>query len=417
MIRRLLSWFVLVLLLAGCAPRMLRPTAIPTALPTATITSVPAPVASPTNPVLPATTITPIPSPQPKALLVLEKGPYLLFTADPSGMRVLWQADGLPDTLFEWGLDESYASGSLNPTGDPVTHLYQVDLRGLLPGTRYFYRISTVKEEVKGNFFSKPADAASLVFYAYGDTRSGPDTQNSIVKNILTKIAADPASQTLVISTGDLMNDPDEQSLQENEFPPQPSSLRTLQASLPKVNVMGNHDGTALFKKYFPYPFTSANDWSFDYGPAHFTIINQYVELAAGTKRWEWLQNDLASSSKSWKFILLHEPGWSAGPHDNNASVQSVIQPLAVKYGVNMILAGHNHYYARAVVNGVVHLTTGGGGAPLYDPEHSWPYVEKTIKAFHYIKLQISGKTLTVQAISPQGEILDEFSILNQDKK
>ena len=78
------------------------------------------------------------------------------------------------------------------------------------------------------------------------------------------------------------------------------------------------------------------------------------------------MRTDLAASAKPWKFIVLHEPGWSAGGgHGNNTTVQNDIQPLAVQYGVAIVFGGHNHYYARANVSGVTHLTMGGGGAPL----------------------------------------------------
>ncbi|MBP9041358.1 MAG: hypothetical protein KBF64_06245, partial [Anaerolineaceae bacterium] len=83
--------------------------------------------------------------------------------------------------------------------------------------------------------------------------------------------------------------------------------------------------------------------------------------------------------------------------------------------GVQMIIAGHNHYYARAEVEGVTHITTGGGGAPLYDPENGWPFIKTKIKEFHYIKYIIDGNVLTAQVITPQGDLLDEFTISLQE--
>lgn len=331
----------------------------------------------------------------------------------------MWQAESekLVDYLFEWGTDEQYSSGSVVPPGDLESHLYSVVLNDLTSGTRYYYRISASREEFLGDFISPSTETADLVFYALGDTRSGTATHDLIAGSILSQIETEPATQTFMISTGDLMDFADEQNLQENEFSPQHSRIRSLLASLPVVNVLGNHDDITLFKKYFPYPYTRTYDWSFDYGPLHVTVINQYNTLSPGTDRWIRLRDDLTFSDKPWKVIALHEPGWSAGPHENNQTVQEVIQALAEEYGVSLIIAGHNHYYARAEVNGVVHLTTGGGGAPLYDPENNWPRVEKTIKAYHYVKLVITGNTMKIQAHSPQGEILDEFLLIKQENK
>ena len=123
-------------------------------------------------------------------------------------------------------------------------------------------------------------------------------------------------------------------------------------------------------------PFSADRYWSFDYGPAHFVMLDQYVDYAVGSPQYTWLVNDLAASTKIWKFIVMHEQGWSTGGgHENNTTVQTIIQPLAELYGVSIVFGGHNRYYARAVVNGVQHLTVGGGGAPLYTPDPGQPFI------------------------------------------
>lgn len=98
------------------------------------------------------------------------------------------------------------------------------------------------------------------------------------------------------------------------------------------------------------------------------------MSYTPGSAEYNWLTNDLASTTKPWKILLFHEPGWSAGgSHANNTTVQTYIQPLCKQYGVDLVLNGHNHYYSRAVVDGVQHITTGGGGAPLYAPNPTYP--------------------------------------------
>ncbi len=407
-LRGLILLFMMTILLTGCKyPASTREQSTPSPSPTH-IEPTFTPFITATASTIPSTSTPGLP-------LDLKKGPYLIFTGTPDGMAVIWQGESNESYLFEWGLDNSFSLGSSTPGADPATSLFQVRLSGLIPATRYLYRISTLTAEVHGSFVMPPANSDSLIFFAFGDTRSGPETMNEITASIMQSIAANPSAQTFVIDTGDLMNIATEESLQENFFAHDQYDIRALLAVMPVVNVMGNHDGTALFKQYFPYPYTRTYDWSFDYGPAHFVIIDQYIDLVQGSERWFWLKNDLSTSQKPWKFILLHEPGWSAGPHENNETVQTVIQPMAVAYGVQMIIAGHNHYYARAEVEGVTHVTTGGGGAPLYDPENGWPFIKARIKAFHYIKFIIEKEVLTAQVLSPQGDLLDEFTMSLQE--
>ncbi|MFH1861413.1 MAG: T9SS type A sorting domain-containing protein [bacterium] len=135
------------------------------------------------------------------------------------------------------------------------------------------------------------------------------------------------------------------------------------------------------------------------------------------TGQLAWLENDLATTTKPWKFIVLHEPGWSAGPpdysgnHGNNTSVQDYIQPLCEQYSVAIVFCGHNHYYSRAVVSGVMHITTGGGGAPLTQPQHGWPDIVTATRAHHYCKVEINGGLLTFTAIKPDGTVIDSFTL------
>jgi hypothetical protein len=181
-------------------------------------------------------------------------------------------------------------------------------------------------------------------------------------------------------------------------------------AEVPYHACMGNHEGSGvLFREYFPYPFVSDRYWSFTYGPVHFLVMDQYVSYAPGSLQLTWLEDELAASTKPWKIVYLHEPGWSAGGHGNNASVQQYIQPLCEAYGVKILLAGHNHYYARCTYNGVQHITTGGGGAPLRTPDPSEPYVRFCAEAHHFCKVEIRGRSLKLTAVRPDGSVLDEF--------
>jgi predicted phosphodiesterase len=327
-------------------------------------------------------------------------------------MKICWQMQTPADSVLEWNQENSLSVNFLQVTSVAKDDLTCAILKDLLPSTRYMYRILSQGAEFSSNFVSlKSANENTLTFWVYGDSRSGPEIRDQIDAAILRSVAAEPSSQTLLISTGDLMDEASEESLQENEFAAgQPDSLQIL-SQLPIVNVMGNHDGTKLFLKYFPYPYTDSFDWSFDDGPVHFVVIDQYYGGDENAPRWQWLRNDLAHSDKVWKIILLHEPGWSAGPHANNSDVQQIIHPIAVKDGVSLVFAGHNHYYARAEVDGVTYITTGGAGAPLYDPEHGYPHILFTDKENHYIQVMVKGQELTLTVLTPQGKIIEQINL------
>lgn len=351
----------------------------------------------------------------------LRKGPYLLYDNNNTQMEVLWQTDATSNDQIQWGLDQNYTGGSASNMEYGSDHQHKYIITGLTPGTKYYYRVTIASNSYTGSFFtSPPTTQTSLKFFAYGDTRTYPVTHNEVAGLVNVVYANDQAYQTFILSVGDLVGDGNSETAWTNEFfPLNQTSIKQMFANIPMLSCRGNHEGAGvLFSKYFPYPYTSNYYWSFDYGPAHFAIVDQYIAYTPGSAQYTWLQNDLAGSTKSWKFIYLHEPGWSAyGGHANNINVQEYIEPLCEQYNVAILFAGHNHYYARAVVNGngatVQHVTSGGGGAPLHTPDPNQPNIVATSMSYHYCKINIvSNELLEFQAVSTSGAVIDQFNIV-----
>ncbi len=347
---------------------------------------------------------------------IMRKAPYLIFNGHNTQMQVLWQLNSTDTCRIEWGSDTLYSLGSVETYEYGTSHQHNYIITNLIPDKKYYYRVSVEQEHYTGTFHSAPDTSAnSLSFFAYGDTRSNPGTHNQVANGMLSVCNADSEFQSIIISVGDLVADGNTESYWDSEFFNHSySGIMNMLANIPYQSCMGNHEGTGtLFKKYFPYPFVNGRYWSFDYGPAHFVVVDQYTSYGPGSAQLTWIQNDLASTTKPWKFIYLHEPGWSAGGHSNNTNVQNYIQPLCIQYNVPIVFGGHNHYYARAVVNNIEHITTGGGGAPLYNPDTTYPYIVKAAMLNHFCKVEIQNMILKFTALTPSGTIIDTFTIVN----
>ncbi|NOX85037.1 MAG: T9SS type A sorting domain-containing protein [Chlorobi bacterium] len=347
---------------------------------------------------------------------LFRKAPYLLFTGNNDEMLIVWQLDSTKTCHVEWGTDTIYADGSVYTEEYGDDHQHKTTLTGLTPNTKYFYRVSCDNTNIEyGSFISGAEESAEEIsFYAYGDTRTNGGIHNQVAKKILDDMSQHPGAQTFIISSGDLVSNGNNESDWQNQFfSPDYGYIREMLANLPYMAAMGNHEGQGvLFHKYFPYPMfvSSRYYYSFDYGPAHFTVIDQFTSYGAGSAQYEWMVNDLASTDKNWKIMVFHEPGWSAGGgHPNNTQVQNVIQPLCVQYGVQLVINGHNHYYARAVVNGIDHITTGGGGAPLYNPNPNADSIVIVSRKYHYCRVDIAGDTLTYTVIDKDGNVIETF--------
>jgi hypothetical protein len=347
-----------------------------------------------------------------------KKGPYLIYPGDNTQMTVLWQMSGTIGCTLEWGLDTSYSTGSTATSEYGGDHQHKYTITGLTPGTKYYYRVTAGAAQGTGSFRTAPAtDATSVKMLVYGDTRTYPADHSAVSAGMISTFTGDPNFQTVLLHSGDWVNTNSESDWTNEFFNRDYAPALQMQASLPIQGCMGNHEGSGtIYMKYYPYPYVGNRYWSFDYGPAHIVILDQYVSYSPGSAQYNWLVSDLSTSTKQWKFIVLHQPGWTAGgSHGNDASVQNYIQPLCEQYGVQIVFGGHNHYYARADVNDVYHITTGGGGAPLYNPAPGQPYIVTYEKTLHYCKVAIDGNSLSFQAVKPDGSVIDVFYIDKED--
>ena len=375
----------------------------------------------------------------------IKKGPYLVYPGDPTEMTVLWQLAVTQTSTLEWSEHNGAVpvydhSVETSEYGDDHQHKYTI--ANLKPEFKYDYRITVDTHQYPGSFRVAPPDYAyNVKFFVYGDTRTFPADHALVTARMVETFTNDPSYQTFSIHGGDFVTNGDLESNWTDEFFNR-NYLATLQwqANLPLQGCMGNHEYTGVgFAKYWPYPFLDASDGhygSFDYGPAHFAILDQYSNggwsesdrgFMLGAQQLAWLESDLATSDKEWKFVVFHAPGWSAGHPDvpwddpvgqvNDRIIQKEVQPLCETYGVDVILAGDLHYYARSEVNGVHHITTGGGGAPLHNvtldpdnpPEH---LVVGPVSTFEFCTINIKGNQLEFTAIkASDASIIDSFTI------
>lgn len=373
------------------------------------------------------------------------KSPYLLYANDNTQMTVRWQTTGTMAAKIEWGTTAGYGAQALvteNGSGN-YQHQFSYTITGLSPASRTYYRVTAGSATATGSFQTAPAAAATaLTFYAYGDNRDGVNDQENVLSQLLHDLDQDPDNrQTFCLHAGDMVRYGEDESFWVHYFPDVtdtnevefPATLRFL-ASVPVLMALGNHDTYRsdhtlpsrpgdLVRKYWPFAFYAQADrsyYSFDYGPAHFTVLDQYCDSGTytveGSAQYNWLVDDLTNTTKPWKIVLFHEPAWTAslatGFSGDNLDIQRVLCPVFKDKGVKLVIQGHAHYYARCnPPDGLSYLTLGGGGAMLSDPNPLAPSLTVSAEAFHFARFAISGDNLDVLVLDDSGVTLDAFSI------
>lgn len=78
----------------------------------------------------------------------------------------------------------------------------------------------------------------------------------------------------------------------------------------------------------------------------------------------KWLERELEQAGEDWKIPYFHHPLYSSGGrHGSDVDLRQTLEPLFLRYGVTVVLAGHDHLYERIKPqNGIVHFVVGSGG-------------------------------------------------------
>lgn len=122
-----------------------------------------------------------------------------------------------------------------------------------------------------------------------------------------------------------------------------------------------------------------------------------------------WLENALKRSFERWKIVYFHHAIYSGGTrHGSNIELRVRLEPLFVRYGVNVVFSGHDHIYQRfKPQKGITYFVEGASGklrkginasaesAAAFDQDQSFMLVE------------IAGSELTFRTITRTGRVVD----------
>jgi acid phosphatase type 7 len=229
-----------------------------------------------------------------------------------------------------------------------------------------------------------PISGTNLHFAASGDAHFGAGTNRpDLTARIIGQIADPAHGFDCFFSLGDLMG----LGAKNAEWQEALTALSPVSSTLPTGFVAGNHD--TLFngiKNYrslaLPETGTSGDEplyYRVDTGTVHFLVLD--VEWSAETfdkQQSAWLESQLQSlPTGDWKIVLSHGYYYSSGffyhgyQWSDNPETISAITPLFEKYGVDLVMSGHNHQMEYLQKNGITYVICGAlGGKP--DPSRTY---------------------------------------------
>jgi hypothetical protein len=293
----------------------------------------------------------------------------------------------------------------------PSLKVEKTTLTGLQPNTRYEFEAGGV-DVGKGSFKTAPVEATPFRFVVFGDTRSRHDMHRKVVEAIVKRGIPD-----FVLHTGDLVSDGSDSGLWPIFFDIERQLLRSA-AFYP---ALGNHERNS--REFYDYFQVGPPYYSFNWGNAHFSVINSDLGNAASspsareafwTEQTRWLDEDLGKNQKAdFRFVIAHHPPFSAvtSRQGGNPHMTALV-PLFEKHKVTAGFFGHDHNYQRHVKNGIQYIITGGGGAPLYDVGKPDPEITKLVMSTeHFVSVSVDGKTAKVEVLALDGSPIENIEM------
>ena len=375
-----------------------------------------------------------------------------LQRVSPSSVHIHWETTGGTESTVEWGLTESLensATGSASEGFGESKH-HGVELTGLEPGTRYWYR--TVTEDAVSQVYdfvtpALPSAEQSFRLVAVSDMQkswAAPDKFREIIEDgVLAFVEAEfgsdlPSELAMTLVPGDLVdNGWSYDQFAHDFFAPG----ERLWPHVPVYPVPGNHEAdSAYFFDYFNLPPNGSAGylehwWFLDRSNVRVIGLDSNGDYRI-QEQLDWLDDVLAAtcvdSDIDFVFAQLHHPFkselWLPGETGYTGSVVERLEAFSTECGKPSIhFFGHTHGYSRGQSRDHNHLWVNvatAGGAIDYWGEYpqadysefvathdDWGFVVVEIEAGEAPSFRLRRVSRGDEAVTLNNQVRDDLTI------
>ena len=314
--------------------------------------------------------------------------------ASQDSVTVTWYGSNPTGGLLRYGVqggEMNTVTANVAPTSQDGWYKNYVTLTGLAATTTYEYAVSADQDAAhyqEAKTFTTKAfgDAVDYSFLLFGDPQIGSSGNNEKDTagwlNTLAHATAKFPNINFLFSMGDQINayyNYDQSNLAKVEAEYDAFLSAPQIANLPLATELGNHDcgyNTALYGQHFTLPNVSASygqvsgdaygdnpinsesnadgDYYFTYNNTLFMVLNSSCLSVAEHKAF--LEETLAANPNAdWTVVSFHKSIYSVASHVTEADIETLrngLSPVLNDLGIDVVLQGHDHVYARSYIMG-----------------------------------------------------------------
>jgi predicted phosphodiesterase len=257
-----------------------------------------------------------------------------------------------------------------------------------------------------------PLEQKSVRFVVIGDNGTGDDPQYQVAAEM--DAYRKVVGYDFVVMMGDNIYGGHRPKDFDRKFEEPYKPL--LDAGVKFYACLGNHD-TSDETMYKPFNMNGQRYYSFKKGDVQFFVLDSnYMDAT----QLNWVQQQLSASTAKWKIAYFHHPLYSDGRfHGPDVDLRNQLMPLFEKYGINVVMSGHDHVYERFKPEGGIYFfLVGNSGELRYgnlrkgsDIMASGFDTDRT-----FMMVEISGDKIYFQTISRTGQTVDSGVLQHQPK-
>jgi hypothetical protein len=260
---------------------------------------------------------------------------------------------------------------------------------------------------------SLPLKEGSVRFMVVGDTGTGTDKQRELADVMYQYKMAFPYEFALLM--GDNMYGTESPEDFKMKF--EDVYKKLLDDKVKFYATLGNHDDSNQ-RFYDFFNMNGEEFYRFKKGNVAFYSLNSnYMDK----RQLKWFEDELTKDTSEWKIVFFHHPPYSSGgKHGSDTKLREIVEPIFLKYGVNAVFAGHEHFYERIKPQKGIYYFISGAGGKLRDGDvkKGSPLTEKAFdKDMSFMLIEVAGDQMHFQVITRTGETVDAGIITNQRKK
>ncbi len=247
-----------------------------------------------------------------------------------------------------------------------------------------------------------PNQKDSLKFAVIGDSGTGNSDQYRLAKKFAEVRQRFPFGFVLMMGDNMYGGENARDFQRKFEIPYKP----ILDAGVKFYASLGNHDSPnqRMYKL-----FNMGGERYYTFKPRDgvrvFALDSNYMDRT----QLQWLEKELLASGSDWKIMFFHHPIYSSGGrHGSDTALRDQLEPLFVKHGVDVVFAGHEHFYERLKPQKGIHYFISGGAGKLRRGDVGGEFMERAFdQGFHFMILEINGDQMHFQTISDLGKTVD----------